>query len=154
MEIAFFDIGTFAKGEVRGWHVTSIHGFLESELHFIHLSLEVFMKFPQVDSIFSSVVGGQILLGVNCEVRVVSLVGEEREYTSCFTRCIVVGELSQRKQLGPVVLLVVAVGVEVLFEGLIDPLSLTIPFRMIPRSEVELHTKRCAEAAEEVRDKL
>ena len=46
MEIAFFDIGTFAKGEVRGWHVTSSRGFLESELCFGHLGLEVFVKFP------------------------------------------------------------------------------------------------------------
>ena len=59
----FFDIGTFGEGEVGQQHMTSICGFLESELHFGHLSLEVFMKFPQVDSIFSSVVGGQIPLG-------------------------------------------------------------------------------------------
>ncbi len=91
---------------------------------------------------------------MNHDVQVVSLVGEEREHTSNLARCIVVGELSQRKQLGPVVLLVVAVGAEVLFEGLIDPLGMTIPFRMIFRSEVELYTKLCTEAAEEMRDEL
>src|SRR6266542_1678110 len=91
---------------------------------------------------------------MNREVRVVSFVSEERGDTSSLARRIVVGELSQRKQLRPVVLLVVAVGAEVLFEGLIDLLSLTIPFRMISRSEVELHTKHCAEAAEEMRDEL
>ncbi len=91
---------------------------------------------------------------MNREIRVISLVSEERGHTGSLARHVVVGELSQRKQLGPVVLLVVAVGAEVLFEGLIDPLGLTIPFRMISRSEVELHTKRCAEAAEEMRDKL
>ena len=84
----------------------------------------------------------------------VTLVSEERRHTSCLARCVVVGELSQRKQLRPVVLLVVAVGVEVLFEGLIDLLGLSIPFRMIPRSEVEFYIKRCAEAAEKVRDEL
>ena len=63
MEIVFFDIGMFTEGEVRQRHAMSIRGFLESELRFGHLSLEVFVKFPQVDSIFSSVVGGQILLG-------------------------------------------------------------------------------------------
>ena len=91
---------------------------------------------------------------MNHKVRVVSLVSEERGHTGSLARCIVVGKLSQRKQLGPVVLLVVAVGAEVLFEGLIDLLSLTIPFRMIPRSEVEFYIKRCAEAAEEMRDEL
>ena len=91
---------------------------------------------------------------MNCEIWVVSFISEERGHTSSLARRIVVGELSQRKQLRPVVLLVVAVGAEVLFEGLIDLLSLTIPFRMISRSEVKLHTKCCAEAAEEMRDEL
>jgi len=127
----FFDIGTFAEGEVRQWHVTSICSFLESELRFSYLGLEVFVKFPKIDSIFLSAVGGQILLRVNCEVRMISFVSKEREHTSSLTRHIVVGELSQRKQLGSVVLLVVAVGMEVLFEGLIDLLGLTIPFRII-----------------------
>ena len=77
---------------------------------------------------------------MNREVWVVSLVSKERGHTSSLARCVVVGELSQRKQLRPVVLLVVAVGVEVLFEDLIDLLDLTIPFRMISQSEVELHT--------------
>ena len=113
----FFDIGTFAEGEVRQRHVTSICGFLESDLCFGHLGLEVFMKFPQVDGIFLSAVGGQISLGVNHKVWVVSFVSEERGHTGSLTRCVVVGELSQRKQLGPVVLLVVAVGTEVLFKG-------------------------------------
>ena len=70
---------------------------------------------------------------MNCEVWVVTLVSEERRHTSCLARCVVVGELSQRKQLRPVILLVVAVGAEVLFEGLIDPLGLTIPFNDIPK---------------------
>ena len=111
--------------------MTSICSFLESELHFGHLSLEVFMEFPQVDSIFSSAVGGQIPLRVNREVWVVFFVSEERGHTSSLARCIVVGKLDQRKQLRPVVLLVVAVGAEVLLKGLINLLGLTIPFRMI-----------------------
>ena len=57
---------------------------------------------------------------MNCKVQVVSLVSEERGHTGSLARHIVVGKLSQRKQLGPVVLLVVAVGTEVLFKGLID----------------------------------
>ena len=105
-------------------------------------------------TIFSSAVGGQIPLGGNREVWVVSFVSEERGHTGSLARRIFVGELSQRKQLGPVVLLVVAVGVEVLFEGLIDLLGLTIPFRMVSRSEMELHIKRCAKAAEEMGNKL
>src|SRR6266511_5534255 len=82
----FFDIGMFAEGEVRWRHATSICGFLESELRFGHLGLEVFVKFPQVDGIFSSVVGGQILLGVNREIQVVSFVSEERGPTGSLAR--------------------------------------------------------------------
>ena len=149
METMFFDIGMFAKDQ----HATSIHGFLESELRFGHLSLEIFVEFPQV-SIFLSVVGGQIPLRMNCEIQVVTLVGEERRHTSCLARHVVVGKLDQREQFGPVVLLVVIVSTEVLLEGLIDPLGLTIPFRMISQSEMELHIKRYAEAAEEMRDEL
>src|SRR6266545_1806325 len=91
----FFDIGIFAEGEVRRWHATSICGFLESELHFSHLSLEVFVKFSQVNGIFSSMIGGQILLRVNHEVQVVSFVSKERGHTSSLARRIVVGELSR-----------------------------------------------------------
>jgi len=68
---------------------------------------------------------------MNRDVWVVSLVGEERGHTSSLARHVVVGELGQRKQLRPVVLLVVAVSVEVLLEGLIGPLGLTIPLRMV-----------------------
>ncbi len=48
----FFDIGAFAEGEVGQQHAMSIYGLLESVLHFGHLSLEVFVEFSQVDSIF------------------------------------------------------------------------------------------------------
>src|SRR6266498_3340706 len=114
----------FTEGEVGRWHMTSICSFLESELHFGHLSLEVFVEFPQVDGIFLSAVGGQIPLRVNREVWMVSFVSEERGHTSSLAGHIVVDELNQRKPLGPVVLLVVAVSAEVLLEGLIDLLGL------------------------------
>ncbi len=69
----FLDIGAFAEGEVGQQHVMSICSDLESALCFGHLGLDVFMEFPQVDGIFLSMIGGQILLGVNCEVQVVAV---------------------------------------------------------------------------------
>jgi len=51
-------------------------------------------------------------------------------------------------------LLVVAVGTEVLLEGLIDPLGLSIPLRVISQGEVEFHTEGSSETAEEMGDKL
>jgi len=40
-----------------------------------------------------------------------------------------------------IILLVVAIDSEVLFQSLISPLGLSITFRMISRSEVELHAQ-------------
>jgi len=51
-------------------------------------------------------------------------------------------------------LLVVAVGAEVLLEGLIDPLGLSISLGMISRGEMEFHTKGSSEAAEEMEIEL
>src|SRR6266545_1209380 len=75
---------------------------------------------------------------MNCDIQVVALVSKERGHTSSLARCVVVSELGQRKQLRPVVLLVVAVSTEILFEDLIDLLSLTIPFRMISLREMKI----------------
>jgi len=50
------------------------------------------------------------------------------------------------------VLLVVAVAMEVLLEGLIDVFSLAIAFRMV--TEVELHVEGFPETMEEMRDKF
>jgi len=47
-------------------------------------------------------------------------------------------------------LLVIAVGAEVLLEGLVDPLGLPISLGIISRGKVELHTEGSTETAEEV----
>ena len=91
---------------------------------------------------------------MNSNIQMVFLVSKEEGHTSSLTRCVIIGKLGQRKQLRPIVLLIVAVSVEVLLEGLIDLLSLPILFKMISQSEVKLHSEGCAEAVEEVRDKL
>ena len=44
---------------------------------------------------------------------------------------VVVGEFSRRKQIDPVVLLVVESATEVLFKDLVDPVALAIRFRVI-----------------------
>ena len=65
------------------------------------------------------------------DVWVVSFVHEERRDTCGSVQCIVVGEFGEGKQLGPVVLLVVAVDLKVLFKGLVDTFDLSITFRVI-----------------------
>ena len=54
---------------------------------------------------------------------------------------IVVREFGERKEIGPVVLLVVVVQSEVTFERLVHPFSLAVSFRMICGGEVELHVE-------------
>jgi uncharacterized membrane protein YdcZ (DUF606 family) len=66
----------------------------------------------------------------------VAFVGEEGGNTGSFGGCIVVGEFGEWKEFGPVVLLVVAVAAEILFECLIDTFCLTVAFGMIARGEV------------------
>jgi len=51
-------------------------------------------------------------------------------------------------------LLVVAVGVEVLLEGLIDLLGLSVSLGISSRGEMEFHTKGSSKAAEEVGNEL
>jgi hypothetical protein len=64
---------------------------------------------------------------------------------------IVVGELCFRKQLTPVVLLVVDEHSKILFENLIDAFSLTITLGMIGSTQVQLDTKARAECSPELR---
>ena len=61
----------------------------------------------------------------------VTFIREERGHASSLAWSIVVGKLSQGKKIRPVILLVVAVGAEVLLEGLVDPLGLPISLGVI-----------------------
>jgi len=62
--------------------------------------------------------------------------------------------MSQREEFGPIVLLIVAIDSNILFQDLIHLFSLFISFRMITRGEVEFHIQSCSERSEEVGYKL
>ena len=70
------------------------------------------------------------------EARVIAFVGVERGDLRGGAWGIVVRELAERKELIPVVLLVVTVDPDVLFQGLVSVLGLPITFRMLTRGEV------------------
>jgi hypothetical protein len=91
---------------------------------------------------------------MHCDVQVISFVGKEGRSAGGCTQSIVVSEFSKRKVQRPVVLLVVAEYVEVLFECLIESFSLSISFRVIAQGEVNLHVQRLSEGLEEVGNKL
>src|SRR3981189_292722 len=85
---------------------------------------------------------------MNGNIRMISFICEERRYTCSSVRCIVVGEFRERKQFRPIVLLIVAVDSDGLFQGLVGALCLTVGLGMITGSEVKLHVKRCPKGSE------
>lgn len=67
---------------------------------------------------------------------------------------VVVGELGERQELGPVILIVTDVQTEVGFDDLIDSFRLSIRFGMIGRGEVLLDAQDLVEILPERRDEL
>ena len=94
------------------------------------------------------------MLRVYRAVRVISLVGEEWRYSGGSTRSIVVCKLREWEKSLPIVLLVVAVNLDVLFQCLICAFSLSIAFRVVSGGEMKLHRESFSERPEEVRDEL
>jgi len=112
------------------------------------------MEFLEVGGIFLSVGGTEAQVRVDCNVGVVAFVGEEGRDTSSCPRGVVKSELRKWEEFGPVVLLVVTVDSEILFESLVHPLGLTISFWVITRGEMQGHSECFSERAEEVGDEL
>jgi len=100
---------------------------------------ELLVKLIEVSDKVTCASGCEVTLGMNSNVRVVALVGEEGRNASRSTGRVVVSELGKWQEFGPVVLLVIAVDSEVLFQSLVRSFSLAVPFRMITRGEVQLH---------------
>ena len=88
------------------------------------------------------------------DIRVISLVGVEWRYTGGSTWSIVVSELRKWEKSLPIVLLVVAVNSDVLFQCLIGAFGLSVAFRMISGGEMKSHIESFSERSEEVRDEL
>ena len=76
---------------------------------------------------------------VDCDVGMIAFVGEEWSYVHSGARGVVVCEFGERKEFRPIVLLVVAEYVKVLFQHLIKTFSLSVAFWVIAQSEVNLH---------------
>ena len=84
----------------------------------------------------------------------VALIRIEGRNTGSCTWCVIVCELSEWEQAEPIVLLVVAVDSDVLFQSLISSFSLSITFRVITRGKMKLHVETETERSEEVRDEF
>src|SRR6266481_4606502 len=108
------------------------------------------MEFIQVSNKLTGTGRCQVAFRMDCKIRMVTLVSKEGCDASSGTGGVVVCKLHEGQKAGPVVLLVIAVYLEVLFEGLISVLSLPITFQMIAGCEVQLHIKGHAQGLEEV----
>jgi hypothetical protein len=67
---------------------------------------------------------------------------------------IVIRKLSKWQQLGPVVLLITAIQLEVLFESLVYTFGLTVASGMITQGEMQIHIESLAKGTEKVRNKF
>ena len=91
---------------------------------------------------------------MDSEIGVVTLISEERGNSGSSVRSIVVSKLRKGQEFRPVILLIIAVHSDVLFEGLIDTFGLAVAFRVVPRGKVEFHVQCFSERPEEMGDKL
>jgi len=84
----------------------------------------------------------------------VTFVSKERCNTSCGAQSIIVSKFCQREEFRPIVLLIIAIDLNVLFQGLICSIGLSVSFRLITGGEMELDIQSCSERSEEVGYKL
>jgi len=84
----------------------------------------------------------------------ITFVSKERCNTSSGTWSIIVSKFCQREEFRPIVLLIIAINSNILFQGLICLFSLFVSFRVITRGEMELYIQSCSERLEEVGYKL
>jgi hypothetical protein len=88
------------------------------------------------------------------DVRMVAFVGKERGDSGGGARSIVVGELRERKEFGPVILLIIAKDSQVLFKSLVSTFGLAITFRVISGGKMQSHVQSFSEGPEESGDKF
>ena len=120
-----------ANFEVGGWDSALVSTDLVAFLCFGYLGFEFLVEFVKIHRKLSRPGRRQFLLRVHRDVWVISLVGKEWGNTGSSARCIVVGELCQRKKSRPVILLIVTIVSQVLFQGLVSTFSLPITLWMV-----------------------
>lgn len=86
--------------------------------------------------------------------REVTFVGHERLDARSVVRSAVIDELGERKEIVPVVLVVIDVDPEVLFECLVDAFGLTVGLRMVSGGVVHADLEKVAKRAEKERNEL
>jgi len=112
------------------------------------------MWFIQVSNKVACPSRGQVVFWIHGDVQMVTFVSKEGCNTSSGAQSIIVSEFCQREEFRPIVLLIVAIDLNVLFQGLICSFSLSVGFGVITRGEMELHIQSYSKRLEEVGYKL
>ena len=94
-----------------------------------------------MEGVLLGMYGSQISLRMDGNVWVVTLVSKEWGHTGSCIRGVIVCELCERQELGPIVLLVIAVNLQVLFQHLVHSLCLSIALGVITQGEMETDIK-------------
>jgi hypothetical protein len=94
------------------------------------------MAFIKIDGEVTGMGRSKVAFRVDGEIRMIAFVGEERRNSSGSTWSIVVGKLCKRKEISPVVLLIIAINSEILLQRLIGSFHLSVSFRVIARGEM------------------
>ena len=103
--------------------------------------MEELVEGVEVDRVLLGMYGSQISLGMDGDVWVVAFVSKEQGHTGSCVQSIIVCKLCKRQELGPIVLLVIAVNPQALFQHLVHSLCLSIALGMITRGEMEMDIK-------------
>ena len=88
------------------------------------------------------------------DVRVITFIGKEQGGTSSSIGGIIVREFCKGQEVGPVVLLIISVDSEILFQGLIGAFGLPIAFQVISGGEVMHHVEGFTEGLEKEQHKF
>ncbi|KIJ34403.1 hypothetical protein M422DRAFT_263546, partial [Sphaerobolus stellatus SS14] len=96
-EMLGFDEDFVTYLEWRWSRTAAIRWSLVASLRFKHIGFEVLMKFIKICCKFAGPRRREILLGINSDVRVISLVSKKWGKTGCLTRSIVVSKFCKRK---------------------------------------------------------
>ena len=106
------------------------------------------MEGVEIDGVLLCAYRSQVSLQMDGEVGVVAFVGEEWGNACGSIRSIIVCELHKWQELGPIVLLIVRVYLQILLKHLVHLLSLSISFWVVARGEVEADIKGLSQGME------
>ena len=88
------------------------------------------------------------------QARILSICSEEGRYSCCFRNSVIKAEFGQGSPFVPVVLVIINISAEILFNNRINPFCLSICFRVEGRGKISSYPQSLTQLSPECRDKL